>query len=274
MNNLSEERKFLVTASNAHRIMAGYEKELQPLEFEPFLQWQDVYEEVKKGVIDIRTLKKQFKTITAKQRDDILKLIEHKKPFQLTKGMESYAMEIAQAYFTKEGEDEENYQSDAMKNGVLTEYDAVNAAEKYLNVEFDLTLENQQFFKIENIGATPDGMLFDDLFLPSEGLEVKRPTRKVHFFNLNYIQTQDDLLKEYPNYYWQCMTGIAVTGAKKWHWFSHNDTLFDDYSLVHVEVNPVDIHIKLLKKRAALVIERANNIVNDLKNKIEIKKAA
>jgi hypothetical protein len=263
MSNLSNERDYIVTGSNAFRVMAGAEQELQlqDYKFEPFEGWEKVKEMIDHGITDIKTLKCHVKGVTAERRDKVIEFLKRNKPFEITKGMESYAMDIARAYFIDEKE--ETYQSEAMKNGSLNEINAVIAAEEYLGVDFEATLDDQQFFRLENIGLTPDGILFDDLLLPKEGLEVKNPTQKVHFFNLYKIKTQDDLLKHYPEYYWQCMAGLLVTGAKKWHWFSHNET-FGPYKLVHVEVLPIQKRMDLLLKRSELVVKRSKEIVEEL----------
>jgi len=263
MSSLSKERNYLVTGSNAHRIMGGFESQLEDYVFNEFDQWQTAYMLINDRITDIRALKKHIKDITAEKRDRVLKLIESEKPFEMTKGMFSYAIEIAMAYFVTEKES--GYQNEAMENGVLNEIDAVLAAQKYLGVEFDLTLDDQEFFKKENIGLTPDGILFNHLLLPSEGLEVKSPTQKVHFFNIKNVKTQKDLLNYYPEYYWQCMTGIAVTGANKWHWASYNESFFDGYQLAYVEVFPVKDHVNLLLERAEMVVKKSLEIVEEIK---------
>jgi len=267
MSALSEERKFMVTGSNAFRVMAGFESELNKYEFEPFDNWELIETIVGDGVTDIKTLKEHVKDITAEKRDRVLKLIRSNKPFELTTGMETYAMEIAKAHFVEESE--EGYQSDSMRNGVINEIDAVVAAEKYLGVEFEFTLDDQQFFKSENIGLTPDGILSNELLLPKEGLEVKNPIQKTHFFNILNIKTQEDLLKHYPEYYWQDMTGLAVTGADKWHWFSHNESFIEELRLVYVEVTPVKEHIDILRKRSKLVMDRVGEIVDLVRSSYE-----
>jgi len=263
MNHLSKERNYIVTGSNAHRIMGGVESQLKEYFFSEFDQWQTAYMLINDGITDIRTLKKHIKDITAEKRDRVLKLIKSEKPFEMTKGMFSYAVEIAMAYFVTEKES--GYQSRAMQNGVLNEIDAVMAAEKYLGVEFDLTVDEQEFFKKDNIGLTPDGILFNELLLPSEGLEVKSPTQEIHFFNIKNVKTQKDLLNYYPEYYWQCMTGIAVTGTNKWHWASYNESFFDGYQLAYVEVFPVKDHVNLLLERAEMVVKKSLEIVEEIK---------
>jgi hypothetical protein len=263
MSNLSEERKFMVTGSNAFRVMAGFESELNKYEFEPFDNWELVTTMVGDGITDIKTLKEHVKDITAEKRDRVLKLIRSNKPFELSKGMETYAMEIAKASFVIE-EEGDGYKSKAMEDGNINEIDAVIAAEKHLGVEFEFTLDEQEFFKIHNIGLTPDGMLLNELFMPKEGLEVKYPTQDIQFFNAVYIKSQDDLLEHYPNYYWQCMTGLAVTKADKWHWLSHNPGLDERVNLTYIQVDPVKDHIDILLKRSGMVMDRVEEIVRSL----------
>ena len=61
MSSLSKERNFIVTGSNAHRIMGGFESQLEEHVFIEFDQWQTAYMLINDRITDIRTLKKHIK---------------------------------------------------------------------------------------------------------------------------------------------------------------------------------------------------------------------
>jgi len=260
---LSHERNGLVTGSNAHRVMAGWRDELEcnKYVFEPFDGWEIAHKLILGGTTAIKDIKPHV-DINMEKKERILKLIKSQDK-TLSDGMYGYAMEIAMNHFVETVE--EGYKNEAMVNGEINEMASVAAAERYLGFEFDNTGDDQDFYKLDDIGLTPDGVKYNESFLLECGLEVKSPTQKVHFYNVNNIKTQEDLLKYHPVYYWQCMAGLAVTGVNTWHWFSHNDSFIDKMKLVYVKVEPIEEQIEILLRRAKIVKGLSNDIIEKLK---------
>ena len=64
---------------------------------------------------------------------------------------------------------------------------------------------------------SPDGVLLD-----ADGvIEVKCPLPKTHALYLMNARTPDELLALKPEYYWQCISHMAVTGASFCDWMSY-----------------------------------------------------
>ena len=64
---------------------------------------------------------------------------------------------------------------------------------------------------------SPDGILLDC----NGVVEVKCPAPKTHADYLINVKTPDDLLAVKPEYYWQCIAHMAVTGAEFCDWMSY-----------------------------------------------------
>ena len=80
--------------------------------------------------------------------------------------------------------------------------------------------------KITSCGAVELSKWFasspDGLVLESNGVvEVKCPTPKVHVEYMVNVHTAEDLKKVRPEYYWQCVAHMAVTGAEWCDWMSY-----------------------------------------------------
>lgn len=64
---------------------------------------------------------------------------------------------------------------------------------------------------------SPDGLVLDE-----DGvIEVKCPAPKTHALYLMGAKTPEDLLAVKPEYYWQCVAHMAVTGAEFTDWMSY-----------------------------------------------------
>lgn len=284
---LSDDRQNYVTASQAHRVMGGFEKELvkktplkkplilgistKVLNSKKFHEW--LSKQAKKPLVgECKTA--GFK-VMGKDIDECWNYLESIKPTPkiFTIGMETYALELSKIPFV-ESVITNDFKSSDMERGNEQEYLAIAALEKHLNIKFDHTNEDQEFFKNTIMGCTPDGVNYNEIFMPEIGGEVKCPNQDIHQFNLLHMKCQDDLLKHYPVYYWQTQVGLEVTGAKCWYWASFNESFKEGYQLVVVKITPNKDHIDLLNKRVKRVIDRAEEIKLSINPEIaEIKSA-
>lgn len=105
--------------------------------------------------------------------------------------------------------DETGVSSKAMKYGTQREPDAreLYSLLTHNNVEeVGCIIHNS----IKGFGSSPDGIICQ-----GEGvIEIKCPTPQTYFHYLLTIKSPEDLKKEVPGYYWQCMAHMAVTGAR------------------------------------------------------------
>ena len=77
---------------------------------------------------------------------------------------------------------------------------------------------------------SPDGVLLD-----ADGtVEVKCPTLKTHAEYLVSVGNAADLLAIKPEYYWQCMSHMAVTGAAFCDWMSYCPFLAPSLHVVRI----------------------------------------
>lgn len=80
-------------------------------------------------------------------------------------------------------------------------------------------------------GGSPDRLIGD-----KEGLEVKSPSSDEQ---IKYLMLTDhyDLKREYPEYYWQCVSLMLFTGRDKWHFCTYDGRMKDErHQLTHIEI--------------------------------------
>ena len=68
----------------------------------------------------------------------------------------------------------------------------------------------------ESFWDSPDGILID----ANGVIEVKCPAPKTHALYLINARTPEELMSVKPEYYWQCIAHMAVTGAEFCDWMS------------------------------------------------------
>ncbi len=261
---LNPDRKKFVTASQAHRVMAKFEGELagRLLEKPTFPDYDKLVlamRDFDKAPL-VRELKNIGITATGKEIEQTRKYIKAQVPV-FSEGMESVAIEMSMSQFVEIDEDE--YLSEDMRRGNDQEAAAVAALSRHIGVEFTSTGEDQQFLSIDNIGVTPDGVEYDGFNIKSCA-EVKAPKAETHMKYLYRLTTQESLLKYVPEYYWQCQTGLAVTGADVYHFAAYNARFKGKYQLVYIPVVPVQEHIDILKERAERVVDAVPGIVETI----------
>lgn len=84
---------------------------------------------------------------------------------------------------------------------------------------------------------SPDGLLLAD-----DGVvEVKCPAPKTHADYLINAKTPEDLLALKPEYYWQCVAHMAVTGAGFCDWMSYCPFLKPSLCVLTIERNDEEI---------------------------------
>lgn len=269
--SLSEDRKRFVTASQAHRVMAGFEIELEGMHVVKPACDDGVFNGIKKMVELLGRKPKVGEMVSVDLVvpgaliSEVFNYIKAVTPV-FSEGMESVAREIAMNTFKSSCDG--GYKSEDMERGDRNEVEAVAALSSLLGVQFLNTGDAQVFLSDECLGVTPDGIQYDGFDITS-CVEVKCPKDTTHMLYLSKIKNQDDLLSVRPVYYWQAQCGLEVTQAKTYHWASYHDE-FDypghdeDLRLVYVPVTPVKEHIELLKIRAGRVLTRAPVIVREI----------
>lgn len=81
----------------------------------------------------------------------------------------------------------------------------------------------------DHAGGSPDRLIGTDA-----GLEVKCPISDVQ---VDYLMLTDhwDLKRDYPEYYWQCVSLMLFTNRKTWHFCTYDPRMKDDrHKLTHL----------------------------------------
>ena len=250
---LDERRKNYVTASQAHRVMAGFRVELDNAGMVmPEVSDTDLMAFVANhGKCKVGDAKTAGISATGAEIAEMYKYVKSLETV-ITEGMTTVAREIAISEFIKERP--ENFSSDAMEMGNELEGDAVDIMSRRIDKKIDNTGDNQAFFHTDSLSATPDGVIYNG-FDVDELAEVKCLQIASHSKFLHLVKNQDDLLEHAPEYFWQCMTQLDVTGANMVHFQTYCPYFQDDYNLVYVPVYPNREYIDILKSRAETVLK-------------------
>lgn len=83
----------------------------------------------------------------------------------------------------------------------------------------------------EYAGGSPDRLIGD-----KEGLEVKCPSSDEQ---IKYLLLNDhyDLKREYPQYYWQCVTLLLFTNRERWHFCTYDGRMKNEkHKLTHIVI--------------------------------------
>jgi len=175
------------------------------------------------------------------------------KPNELPAGAITYIRKKVAESLTMPS-DTEQWQSPAMQWGNETEHQAVDAFIAKTGLDVQDCKDNQQFLQMGGYGGTPDGVIIDPTDYSITGLEIKCPDSHNHVFNLYNIEWGGDLLKHYPEYYWQVQGLMLITGADYWFFVSFDPRFIEQKHQLHiVKIDRHDGDIDLLTHRLALV---------------------
>ena len=157
---------------------------------------------------------------------------------------------------------EDEFSSRATENGKQREAGTIQDFAELLGVSPYMTGQSQEFFvsACGAYGGTPDGMIDVDA-----GLEAKSPKYSTHVSYLSRVKTQEDLLNECPDYFWQCVGGMELTDRDKWYWVSGHRMMKEDRHKVHyVEVRRDERDIAKLRERLEMAIDYRNQILKSI----------
>lgn len=111
---------------------------------------------------------------------------------------------------------------------------------------------------LEGFASSPDGLVIDQSGAIEGTIEIKCPKPSTYFEYRTSVHDAESLLKVNPDYYWQCISHMEVTGAK-WCDF----IVFCPYNrmpLHIVRINRDEEAIKKLRER----VTTANKYLTDL----------
>jgi len=265
---LDPRRKNYVTASQCHRVMAGFEKELAGRSMEkPKLPFFNdladlINKEGKKPLVG--ECKDAGIKCTGKDIAAVYDYIKSTTPV-FSDGMFAVALEIAMFSFVEERDD--GIVTADMKNGNDTELEAVSKLSDRTGIDFVNTGEEQAFFSRGSLGVTPDAVEYGEDFKIKSCGEVKCPKDTTHMGYLYRLHNQSDLLRYKPEYYWQAQCGLHVTGAEVYHWASYHNGFIPKCQLVYIPIEPVAEHIEILVYRSDKVLAKVPDIIEKIQRR-------
>ncbi|WP_341232415.1 YqaJ viral recombinase family protein [uncultured Methylophaga sp.] len=163
-----------------------------------------------------------------------------------------------------------NFSTAHTRNGEERELECMEKLSEATGLEFLHTGDNQVHIHANEVGCTPDGVIFDELDLVQTGAEVKCKSPLIHAKNL-LINTNQDLMKAAFDHFVQVQTAMLVTGTDYWYFANYNPyAKRKDMQFKHIIIYRDDAFIKILKKR----IEIAKKIKADFLSKFYQKEMA
>lgn len=238
-----------ITASGAHRIMAGWDTPKPTAAFPPEIYDWIAEHEVKPLV---GALKAELSCeISSKFIEAAWKAYRFDTPSQ---GLLTYAEDLAcEELFDYDPSVFDGSNNPHMINGNERELEAMNLLRERTGLNFAKTGDDQIHVCVDGIGATPDGIVYDDLDLIRTGCEVKCRSPLHHARQL--LITDNDSLKQLDfDRYCQIQVGCFVTGVTQWYSANYNPYAKDKaHKLHYCIIERDDELLSIFKQRAAQV---------------------
>jgi hypothetical protein len=240
------------TASENHRLMAGWDKPAPSSDFYDFRELHDCIKHFNKKPL-ARDIKEAVDcTVTGDLINRTWAVIQHEKP---PTGLITYAEEKAiEEFFNPDPS--LNFSTVHTLNGEEREIECMERLSKRTGIEFINTGENQIHVHADGVGVTPDGIAIDDIDLIRCGAEAKCKSPRVHAQNM-LIKTNSDMVEHAFEAFVQVHTGMLVTSLD--HWYFSNFNPYSKYKALefgYIIVERDDDFIKILSER----IETAKKI--------------
>lgn len=251
------------TASQNYRLMTGWDATPPKVDFE---HADKVIRAVKslliaeqKPLVGAVSELAGFK-VSGDQVNQVKALIKYAEPSQ---GLVTYAQEKAlETLFTPDPL--ENFSTAATRIGEEREVECIELLSDRLGVEFCNIGEEQIHLSVDDLGATPDGIVYNEFDLIETGAEVKCKTIK-HHAEMLLVRNQEQLRRDHLDYYTQTQTQIEVTGASVWHFACYNPHgIRPEHRLHHLEIAKDAEFLGVMRER----LEVARGIKQEFINQI------
>jgi len=263
------------TASENHRLMAGWEKPpAKSIHDEPELR--ALYDYIKPLYLDgeknflVGDVKPHVDGVTGDGIKKVKRIIAGEEP---PTGLVTYAHEKAEEELYHLDPTLGNWSTVHTRNGEERELECIQLVEDELNVQFDCTGDVQAHIQNDNVGVTPDGVKNDELGLVEWGVEAKCKSPHEHT-NLLLITNNDELKSDAFDHFVQCQTGMLVTNAKRWLFVAYNPFgKSSDIKLNYFFVERDNAFIEILVSRINLAKKVKAERLAELTKKFEARAA-
>jgi hypothetical protein len=103
----------------------------------------------------------------------------------------------------------------------------------------------------DHSGGSPDGYINE-----TDGLEVKCPFQSENQVEYLMLTDQWDLKRNFPNYYWQCMSNLLFTQKEQWHFVTYDPRMTNEkHRLHHLIIKPISEDFDLICKKLELAVK-------------------
>ena len=265
------------TASENHRLMAGWEKpKPKSIDDEPDLV--SIYNFIKPQYLEgernflVGDVKEHVDGVTGDKIKEVKRILAGEEP---PTGLVTYAHEKAEEELYHLDPSLGNWSTVHTRNGEERETDCIELVQDELGVFFHCVGDDQAHIHNNGVGVTPDGVKNDELGLVEWGVEAKCKSQYEHT-NLLLISSGEELKKEEFHHFVQCQTGMLVTNAKRWLFAAYNPFGKDaNIQLNYFFVERDDDFISILSERIALAkkikADRLNSLAKKFKSRSEQK---
>jgi putative phage-type endonuclease len=154
--------------------------------------------------------------------------------------------------------------SKEMEHGKITE---PFAKEHYMKA-FNCTIIDQPFIIApwcDQAGCSPDGIIEGK----DEGIEIKCSYIPTNHIKYLMLATPEELKDQKPEYYWQVMMSMAVTGLKMWNFVSYHDDFTGKLRMSVLPIPANEADIALLKSRIWEAVKIKNEIIDKIKARLK-----
>lgn len=260
-NDLLLKRAGNFTASENHRLMAGWQEKKTPREFDEF---KHIYRAIRH--LDKKPLVGDVKNkVKCNVSGDLInltwKIIQEERPPQ---GLVTYAQEKAIEEFFHP-DPSLNFSTQHTRNGEEREHECMAMLSEKTGIEFVHTGGDQIHIHADEVGCTPDGLKLDELDLVETGAEAKCKSALVHAQNM-MVKNNNDMKSNIFDAFVQVQTAMLVTGADHWYFANYNPFAKDERLIFgHIIVERDDRFIAILNER----LEMAKAIKAEFYKKIE-----
>lgn len=245
------ERAGNFTASENHRLMAGWDI---PEPDRNFAGFEEAYKIIKplyeagerKFLVRDLDGKIDFSVnVTGDLIKRVLAVVKHE---EIPTGLVTYAQEKAMETLF-DIDPSLNFKTVHTENGEEREVECVRRLSEKLGIEFLHTGEDQIHIHNNEVGCTPDGVMFDEIDLIETGVEAKCKSPLVHAKNL-LINNNQDLMEGAFDHFVQTQTSMLVTGASYWYFANYNPyAKRADMQFKYIIVERDEAFIRILAKR-------------------------
>lgn len=152
--------------------------------------------------------------------------------------------------------------SKAMRIGTERESEARDLYEQIMDCKVHETGCTDSSF-VKGFASSPDGLVLEDGVVEGT-IEIKCPKPSTYLEYLSEIKDADSLLSVNPEYYWQCMSHIAVSSARWCDFITYCPYNRDPIHIVRIKRD--EDAIKKLHDRAQSAISYVQDKINGINN--------